>query len=199
MPVHSTKRHLHLVACHTLRYDSACLPAKVKCGGRVPIGQRCSVYCLQQNTVSSRVITSVLRSHIHHGKPWYFMEQCAQSMPQYKCIHRQQPVTSNRTSWTATCAPLGMLYQHASTSHPCCGREVCGYPQTVHGGMTAAVIDETLGGLCISLWKTGALGFRPPAYTARLEVDYRQVRLAALHHSVTLDKCSNCGPLSVIA
>lgn len=53
------------------------------------------------------------------------------------------------------------------------GREVCGYPETVHGGLSAAVLDETLGGLCISLWKSGALGFRPPAYTARLEVDYK--------------------------
>lgn len=51
------------------------------------------------------------------------------------------------------------------------GRNVCGYPSTVHGGLTAAIIDETLGGLMVSLWKTGAIGLMP-AVTARLEVDY---------------------------
>jgi len=54
------------------------------------------------------------------------------------------------------------------------GRDVCGYPQTVHGGLTAAISDETFGGLGVCLWRSGALGFRPPAYTARLEVDYKR-------------------------
>ncbi|KAL6752161.1 HotDog domain-containing protein [Haematococcus lacustris] len=54
------------------------------------------------------------------------------------------------------------------------GKDVCGFPQTVHGGLTAAIIDETFGGLGVCLWKTGALGVRPPAYTARLEVDYKK-------------------------
>lgn len=52
------------------------------------------------------------------------------------------------------------------------GRDVCGYPSTVHGGLTAAIIDETLGGLMVSLWKGGSLGVSLPAVTARLEVDY---------------------------
>jgi hypothetical protein len=26
------------------------------------------------------------------------------------------------------------------------GRDVCGYPKTVHGGLTAAIADETFGG-----------------------------------------------------
>lgn len=52
------------------------------------------------------------------------------------------------------------------------GREVCGYPSTVHGGLTAAIIDETLGGLMVSLWRGGTLGLSLPAVTARLEVDY---------------------------
>jgi hypothetical protein len=26
------------------------------------------------------------------------------------------------------------------------GRDVCGYPRTVHGGLTAAISDETFGG-----------------------------------------------------
>lgn len=54
------------------------------------------------------------------------------------------------------------------------GKEVCGFPQTVHGGLTAALVDETVGGLAVALWRSGALGFRPPAYTARLEVDYKK-------------------------
>lgn len=54
------------------------------------------------------------------------------------------------------------------------GKEVCGFPQTVHGGLTAALVDETFGGLSVSIWRAGKLGFRPPAYTARLEVDYKQ-------------------------
>jgi acyl-coenzyme A thioesterase PaaI-like protein len=32
------------------------------------------------------------------------------------------------------------------------GRDVCGYPKTVHGGLTAAIADETFGGtLCDGL------------------------------------------------
>jgi hypothetical protein len=27
------------------------------------------------------------------------------------------------------------------------GRDVCGYPRTVHGGLTAAIADETFGGM----------------------------------------------------
>ncbi len=54
------------------------------------------------------------------------------------------------------------------------GKDVCGYPQTVHGGLTATIMDETFGGLGVCLWKEGSLGFRPPAYTARLEVDYKK-------------------------
>ncbi len=44
----------------------------------------------------------------------------------------------------------------------------------MHGGLTAAIMDETFGGLGVCLWRTGALGCRPPAYTARLEVDYKK-------------------------
>ncbi|GAX80770.1 hypothetical protein CEUSTIGMA_g8205.t1 [Chlamydomonas eustigma] len=65
------------------------------------------------------------------------------------------------------------------------GRDVCGFPQTVHGGLTAAIMDETFGGLGVCLWKSGALGFRPPAYTARLEVDYKKKIPAG-----TVIKCS---------
>jgi acyl-coenzyme A thioesterase PaaI-like protein len=64
-------------------------------------------------------------------------------------------------------------------------RDVCGFPQTVHGGLTAAIMDETFGGLGVSLWKSGTLGFRPPAYTAHLEVDYKKKIPAG-----TVIKCS---------
>eukprot|EP00877_Chromochloris_zofingiensis_P012887 jgi/Chrzof1/7852/Cz02g38260.t1 len=54
------------------------------------------------------------------------------------------------------------------------GKEVCGYPFTVHGGLTAAIIDETLGGLYTSLLTSGNLGMTLPGLTARLEVDYKK-------------------------
>eukprot|EP00201_Polytomella_parva_P020273 CAMPEP_0175046192 /NCGR_PEP_ID=MMETSP0052_2-20121109/4886_1 /TAXON_ID=51329 ORGANISM="Polytomella parva, Strain SAG 63-3" /NCGR_SAMPLE_ID=MMETSP0052_2 /ASSEMBLY_ACC=CAM_ASM_000194 /LENGTH=242 /DNA_ID=CAMNT_0016309895 /DNA_START=181 /DNA_END=909 /DNA_ORIENTATION=- len=54
------------------------------------------------------------------------------------------------------------------------GKEVCGFPATVHGGLTAAIVDETLGGLALSEWRQGRLGFAFPAYTARLELDYKK-------------------------
>ncbi len=57
----------------------------------------------------------------------------------------------------------------------------------MHGGLTAAIIDETFGGLGICMWKSGALGVRLPAYTARLEVDYKQVSAGTL---VLLVGCS---------
>ena len=45
------------------------------------------------------------------------------------------------------------------------GREVCGFPRIVHGGLTAAIIDETFGGLLFALKQSGALSFWGPAYT----------------------------------
>lgn len=45
------------------------------------------------------------------------------------------------------------------------GREVCGFPRIVHGGLTAAIIDESFGGLLFSLKKSRALNFWGPAYT----------------------------------
>ena len=54
------------------------------------------------------------------------------------------------------------------------GKRTSGYPSTTHGGLSAAIIDDSFGGLGGSLWKEGALGFRPPAFTARLEIDYKK-------------------------
>lgn len=53
------------------------------------------------------------------------------------------------------------------------GREVCGYPQIVHGGLTASIVDESFGGLYTCMLTSGALGVQLPAYTARLEVNYK--------------------------
>eukprot|EP00983_Pelagomonas_calceolata_P062706 1147401-Pelagomonas_calceolata.AAC.2 len=53
------------------------------------------------------------------------------------------------------------------------GKDVAGYPGLVHGGLTAALLDETFGGLSVNVWKSGGFGVAP-GYTARLEVDYKQ-------------------------
>lgn len=53
------------------------------------------------------------------------------------------------------------------------GPEVAGHPRITHGGLTSAIIDETTGGLVFQLKKAGLLG-EGPAYTARLEVDYKK-------------------------
>eukprot|EP00775_Hariotina_reticulata_P009986 gene9986-10141_t len=52
--------------------------------------------------------------------------------------------------------------------------DVCGYPSTVHGGLTAAIVDETFGGLYTALLTTGNLGATLPGLTARLEMDYKR-------------------------
>lgn len=41
----------------------------------------------------------------------------------------------------------------------------------MHGGLTAAIIDESLGGLMMFLWTSRKIGLLP-AVTARLEIDY---------------------------
>lgn len=53
------------------------------------------------------------------------------------------------------------------------GREVAGFPKVVHGGLTAAIFDETFGGLLFSLKQDRVLKFWGPAYTVHLEVDYK--------------------------
>lgn len=61
-------------------------------------------------------------------------------------------------------------------------RGVCGFPTIVHGGLTATVMDETLGFLLFALKKQKALPFWGPAYTAHLEVDYKSVRARLAWH-----------------
>jgi hypothetical protein len=40
----------------------------------------------------------------------------------------------------------------------------------VHGGLTAAIVDESFGGLYTALLTTGSLGATLPGLTARLEL-----------------------------
>jgi hypothetical protein len=56
-------------------------------------------------------------------------------------------------------------------------RNVCGFPKIMHGGLTAAIIDEAFGFTWLSLRANKQLSFRGPAFTAHLEVDYKQVHL----------------------
>ena len=54
------------------------------------------------------------------------------------------------------------------------GDNVCGYPRVVHGGLTAAMVDEAMGHLFYALRSHGDLPFAGPAFTAHLEVDYHR-------------------------
>eukprot|EP00873_Tetraselmis_striata_P045137 jgi/Tetstr1/465401/TSEL_010085.t1 len=53
------------------------------------------------------------------------------------------------------------------------GSDCCGHPTIVHGGLTAAIMDEAFGGLifCMKRWKM--LGPGPP-FTVKLEVNYHK-------------------------
>lgn len=53
------------------------------------------------------------------------------------------------------------------------GADIAGHPRITHGGFSAAVLDETTGGLVFEGKKDGSLG-PGRAFTARLEVDYKQ-------------------------
>ncbi|CAL8467714.1 g7252 [Coccomyxa elongata] len=52
------------------------------------------------------------------------------------------------------------------------GPNVCGHPRITHGGMTAAIIDETLGGLNYVLKREGIVP-HGPSFTVHLEVAYK--------------------------
>lgn len=56
------------------------------------------------------------------------------------------------------------------------GRNTCGHPRVVHGGLTAAIIDESLGGLIFALMqdKQAAADLPWPMYTVQLDVSYRR-------------------------
>ncbi|PSC67606.1 Acyl-coenzyme A thioesterase THEM4 [Micractinium conductrix] len=56
------------------------------------------------------------------------------------------------------------------------GRNTCGHPRVVHGGLTAAIIDESLGGLIFAIMqdKQAAAELPWPMYTVQLDVSYKQ-------------------------
>ena len=66
------------------------------------------------------------------------------------------------------------------------GRNTCGYKRITHGGMTAAIVDESFGGLLLALRQSKALPFWGPAFTASLEVSYKAVRRLAQHSAILL-------------
>lgn len=47
------------------------------------------------------------------------------------------------------------------------GRNICGHPRIVHGGLTAALIDETLGCLMFALKNSWAISLPGPMFTVR--------------------------------
>lgn len=70
---------------------------------------------------------------------------------------------------------LSMLYNPESQqffSVLTLGKDICGYPSIVHGGLTAATFDETFGGLLFALKKQRLLPFWGPAFTAQLDISY---------------------------
>ena len=52
------------------------------------------------------------------------------------------------------------------------GSSVCGHRGITHGGLSAALLDETLGGAVYCLKQAGVIG-RGPAFTAALDVSYK--------------------------
>lgn len=72
------------------------------------------------------------------------------------------------------------------------GRDVCGFPTIVHGGLTAAVMDETLGFLLFALKQQRQLPFWGPAYTAHLEVNYKAKMPANVGTILCTSKLESC-------
>lgn len=65
------------------------------------------------------------------------------------------------------------------------GTNVCGHPTIVHGGLTAAIVDETLGGLNYLLKSRGMLD-PGPAFTVHMTMDWKKVR--TLHTSLCIER-----------
>ena len=63
------------------------------------------------------------------------------------------------------------------------GMNVCGHPTIVHGGLTAAIVDETLGGLNYLMKKRGMLD-PGPAFTVHMTMDWKKVRHLTTHRCI---------------
>ena len=59
------------------------------------------------------------------------------------------------------------------------GKNVCGHPTIVHGGLTASIVDETFGGLTYMLKKRGVLG-PGPAFTVHMVMDWKKVNVSGM-------------------
>ncbi|KAL0049898.1 hypothetical protein WJX82_000211 [Trebouxia sp. C0006] len=60
------------------------------------------------------------------------------------------------------------------------GKNVCGHPTIVHGGLTAAIVDETFGGLNYVMKKRGMLD-PGPAFTVHMVTDWKKPIPAGSH------------------
>ncbi|DBA95108.1 TPA: hypothetical protein ACH3X1_002620 [Trebouxia sp. C0004] len=60
------------------------------------------------------------------------------------------------------------------------GKNVCGHPTIVHGGLTAAIVDETFGGLNYVMKKRGMLD-PGPAFTVHMVMDWKKPIPAGSH------------------
>lgn len=69
---------------------------------------------------------------------------------------------------------------------------MCGYPRIVHGGLTAAIVDEAVGHLFYALRCAHALPFRGPAFTANLSIDYKR-KIAAGRVLLVTARLVECG------
>lgn len=67
------------------------------------------------------------------------------------------------------------------------GTNVCGHPTIVHGGLTAAIVDETLGGLNYLLKSRGMLD-PGPAFTVHMTMDWKKVRYHKPHCALNMYK-----------
>ena len=69
------------------------------------------------------------------------------------------------------------------------GKNVCGHPTIVHGGLTAAIVDETLGGLNYLMKKRGMLD-PGPAFTVHMVMDWKKVCLVIVCVCVCADQAT---------
>ena len=70
---------------------------------------------------------------------------------------------------------MQILPSHAIEALTWCCSDVCGYPRIVHGGLTAAIMDESFGFLFYAMRHHKQLPFWAPAFTAHLEVNFKAV------------------------
>jgi len=61
--------------------------------------------------------------------------------------------------------------------------------QVVHGGLTAALLDETFGGLSVSIWRAGGMGLQVGYGKHRIRWKFAQAHMLS-HIHAPLCKCS---------